>query len=112
MSIGIRCLLTDDPEEAQALAARLDELNHERRSIEAKMQQEAQAAVRVLADPRPGTLERSGVVLFDAALAPGGRRPGRQPHQGAAAPSGHRLRARGRGDPARLGTLGARGAHP
>jgi single-stranded-DNA-specific exonuclease len=67
MSIGIRCLLTDDPAEAQALAARLDELNHERRSIEAKMQQDAQAAVRVLADPKPGALERSGVVLFDAA---------------------------------------------
>jgi single-stranded-DNA-specific exonuclease len=65
MSIGIRCLLTDDPAEAQMLAARLDELNQERRSIEAKMQVDAQAAVRVLANPRPGTLERSGVVLFD-----------------------------------------------
>ena len=65
MSIGIRCLLTDDPEEAQQLAARLDELNQERRSIEAKMQADAQAAVRVLATPRPGTLERSGVVLFE-----------------------------------------------
>lgn len=65
MSIGIRCLLTDDLQEAQQLAARLDELNQERRSIEAKMQLDAQAAVRVLANPRPGTLERSGVVLFD-----------------------------------------------
>ena len=65
MSIGIRCLLTDDPKEAQALAARLDELNQERRSIEARMQLDAQAAVRVLATPKPGTLERSGVVLFD-----------------------------------------------
>jgi single-stranded-DNA-specific exonuclease len=66
MSIGIRCLLTDDAQEAQGLAARLDELNQERRSIEAKMQQDAQAAVRVLSNPQPGTLERSGVVLFDA----------------------------------------------
>ncbi len=66
MSIGIRCLLTDDAAEAQRLAARLDELNQERRSIEARMQADAQAAVRVLADPKPGTLERSGVVLFDA----------------------------------------------
>ncbi|HEY1491022.1 MAG TPA: single-stranded-DNA-specific exonuclease RecJ [Steroidobacteraceae bacterium] len=65
MSIGIRCLLTDDAEEAQRLAARLDELNQERRSIEARMQADAQAAVRVLNNPRPGTLERSGVVLFD-----------------------------------------------
>jgi len=65
MSIGIRCLLTDDAAEAQQLAGRLDELNQERRSIEAKMQQDAQAAVRVLANPKPGSLERSGVVLFD-----------------------------------------------
>jgi single-stranded-DNA-specific exonuclease len=67
MSIGIRCLLTDDPAEAERLAERLDALNQERRSIEAKMQLEAQAAVRVLANPKPGTLERSGVVLFDEA---------------------------------------------
>ena len=46
-------------------AARLDELNQERRSIEAKMQTDAQAAVRGLANPQPGTLERHGVVLFD-----------------------------------------------
>jgi single-stranded-DNA-specific exonuclease len=65
MSIGIQCLLTDDAQEARQLAARLDELNQERRSIEAKMQQDAQAAVRVLANPRPGALERSGVVLFE-----------------------------------------------
>jgi single-stranded-DNA-specific exonuclease len=65
MAIGIQCLLADDDTAAQALAARLDELNEERRAIEAKMQQEALAAVRVLSDPAPGTLERSGVVLFD-----------------------------------------------
>ncbi|MBS0580998.1 MAG: single-stranded-DNA-specific exonuclease RecJ [Proteobacteria bacterium] len=65
MSIGIQCLLTDDPAEAQRLAGRLDELNQERRTIEAKMQQDAQAAVRVLTQPKPGALERSGVVLFE-----------------------------------------------
>jgi len=65
MSIGIRCLLTDDEAEARALAARLDELNEERREIEARMQQEALAAVRVLADPAPGARERHGVVLFE-----------------------------------------------
>ena len=64
MSIGIQCLLEDDEPRAQELAARLDALNEERRSIEAKMQQEALAAVRVLSDPAPGSLERSGVVLF------------------------------------------------
>jgi single-stranded-DNA-specific exonuclease len=65
MTIGIQCLLEDEESAAQALAARLDELNQERRTIEAKMQQEARAAVRVLSDPTPGGPARSGVVLFD-----------------------------------------------
>jgi single-stranded-DNA-specific exonuclease len=63
MAIGIECLLADDPGEAQRLAARLEELNQERRSIEAKMQQEARAAVRCL-EPAAGAIERSGVCLF------------------------------------------------
>jgi single-stranded-DNA-specific exonuclease len=45
MSLGIECLLTDDEARAQELAARLDELNHERRDIEARMQQEALAVL-------------------------------------------------------------------
>ena len=65
MTIGIQCLLADDPATAEGLAARLDELNQERRSIEARMQQVALAAVRCLADPGPGALQRSGVCLFD-----------------------------------------------
>jgi len=65
MSVGIQCLLTDDPAVAQQLAVRLDELNEERRAIEARMRQEALAAVRRLAEPGPGAIERSGVCLFD-----------------------------------------------
>jgi single-stranded-DNA-specific exonuclease len=65
MSIGIRCLLTDDPDSARQLAARLDALNEERRGIEARMQQEALAAVRRLTESGPGALERCGVCLFD-----------------------------------------------
>ena len=65
MTIGIRCLLADDAAAAAALAARLDELNHERRAIEARMQAEALAAVRRLRDPGPRALQRSGVCLFD-----------------------------------------------
>ncbi len=45
MSLGIECLLTDDPDRAQNIARQLDELNHERRAIEARMQQQALAAV-------------------------------------------------------------------
>jgi single-stranded-DNA-specific exonuclease len=65
MSIGIRCLITDDPDSARQLAARLDALNEERRGIEARMQQEALAAVRRLTQTGPGALERCGVCLFD-----------------------------------------------
>jgi single-stranded-DNA-specific exonuclease len=45
MSIGVRCLTTDDPGEARVLAARLDELNRERRGIQAQMQAQADAIV-------------------------------------------------------------------
>jgi single-stranded-DNA-specific exonuclease len=65
MSIGIRCLLTDDDSEAQALATRLDQLNTERREIEARMQGAALAAVNGLREPGDGA--RHGVCLFDAA---------------------------------------------
>jgi single-stranded-DNA-specific exonuclease len=65
MTVGIQCLLADEIGAAAALAARLDELNHERRAIEARMQAEALAAVRRLRDPGPRALQRSGVCLFD-----------------------------------------------
>ncbi len=65
MSIGIRCLLTDDPAEAQALAERLNEFNLERRAIEARMQGEAFTAVRCLTSSGPHVLHRNGVCLFD-----------------------------------------------
>lgn len=41
MSIGIECLLTDDPGKALDLAQKLDQLNRERREIEAGMQEQA-----------------------------------------------------------------------
>ena len=65
MSIGIQCLLSDDPAVARTLAERLNELNVERRTIEARMQAEALTAVRQLRDPGPHALHRSGVCLFD-----------------------------------------------
>ncbi|MFA5825587.1 MAG: single-stranded-DNA-specific exonuclease RecJ [Gallionellaceae bacterium] len=45
MGLGIRCLLTDDAAEAAGIAAKLDALNQERRSIEADMQEAALAAL-------------------------------------------------------------------
>ncbi len=65
MSIGIRCLLSDDPLEAKALATELDTLNAQRREIEADMQLQALAAVRALRTADSG-VQRSGVCLFDA----------------------------------------------
>lgn len=45
MSVGIECLLTDEPDKAMALALQLDSLNRERREVEASMQQDALAIV-------------------------------------------------------------------
>jgi single-stranded-DNA-specific exonuclease len=45
MGLGIHCLLTNDAAAANDIAARLDALNHERRSIEADMQDSALAVL-------------------------------------------------------------------
>nr|WP_221301715.1 single-stranded-DNA-specific exonuclease RecJ [Zhongshania antarctica] len=63
MSLGIRCLLTEDADTALNLAAELDDLNRERRSIEQSMKDDA---MRVLAhlqlDP---TAVPNGICLYD-----------------------------------------------
>jgi single-stranded-DNA-specific exonuclease len=64
MSIGIQCLLADDLPSATALAARLDQLNDERRAIEGRMQAEALAAIAQLRDPAPTALQRCGLCLY------------------------------------------------
>ena len=63
MSLGIECLLTDDPASAQAMAGKLDALNRERRTIEATMQKQALAAIASL-HLDMATLPR-GLCLFD-----------------------------------------------
>lgn len=45
MSLGIECLLAENPGKAQALAAQLDELNQERRAIESEMKEQAILAI-------------------------------------------------------------------
>jgi single-stranded-DNA-specific exonuclease len=51
MTLGIECLLTDDPARAAALAAELDRINRERRDVEAGMREQAEALVeRVMPD--------------------------------------------------------------
>ena len=48
MSLGIECLITDDPARARQIAVQLDSLNRERREIEGSMQQEAVKALEGL----------------------------------------------------------------
>ncbi len=48
MSLGIECLLCDDPQQALTLAGALDDLNIERRAIEQSMQDEAQVLLKEL----------------------------------------------------------------
>lgn len=50
MSVGIECLLTDDPVAAARLAGELDEINKERRDIESTMREQAFAFVEALDD--------------------------------------------------------------
>jgi single-stranded-DNA-specific exonuclease len=64
MSLGVECLLTDDIGDARKLAARLSELNEERREIEQRMQSEAIEAVGRLHLERSGEL-LPGLCLYD-----------------------------------------------
>jgi len=64
MTRGIRCLLTDDPVEARAMALGLARLNTDRKELEAKMQLEALS----LLDARAAALEghvAAGVCVYD-----------------------------------------------
>ncbi|MEO5845899.1 MAG: DHHA1 domain-containing protein, partial [Caldimonas sp.] len=45
MTLGIECLLSDDPSRAHELATMLDEINRERRTLEATMREDAEAQV-------------------------------------------------------------------
>jgi len=63
MSVGIECLLTDDPQEARELAQQLDALNRQRREIENAMKQQALSALESL-HLASETLP-AGICLFD-----------------------------------------------
>ena len=62
MSLGIECLLADDPQAAAQMAQQLDQLNRERRSIEHGMQKQADETVAAL--HLDGGLPH-GLCLFD-----------------------------------------------
>ena len=65
MSLGIHCLLTDDPALAKDMALQLDELNNDRREVEGVMKHEAMA---LLSEMKALDVQHlpAGVCLFDA----------------------------------------------
>lgn len=65
MALGIECLLCEDITRARRLAAQLDELNSQRREIEAQMQADARAAVERLGEAWQGAIP-PGFCLMDA----------------------------------------------
>lgn len=60
MSIGIECLLSDDPVRAMALASQLDAINRQRREIEAGMKEEALARLDTV-----NVADNVTITLFD-----------------------------------------------
>ncbi len=66
MAVGIECLATDDAARAAAIAAELDRLNRERRTIEAEMKESALAAIE-----RRDYGDGASLCLFDPGWHPG-----------------------------------------
>jgi len=62
MALGIRCLVSDDVDEARELASQLSELNRERRSLQTEMESAAAAIVDKLLAERNGALPAALVV--------------------------------------------------
>jgi single-stranded-DNA-specific exonuclease len=65
MSLGIQCLLTEDPACAKKIALQLDDLNNDRREIEGQMKKEAMALLSEIKTLDAHHLP-AGVCLFDA----------------------------------------------
>ncbi len=64
MSLGIACLLEENPSRARDMAMQLDGLNRDRRQIEQDMQEQAMA---VLADLDINASDQLGICLYDPA---------------------------------------------
>jgi len=62
MTLGIECLLTDDPQRAAELAQTLDAINRERRDVEAGMREQAEA---MLARLMPAGEPPAALAIFD-----------------------------------------------
>lgn len=64
MTVGIRCLLTDDAAEARELAEWLDTLNRERQALQSDMEEQARQIVRQQLSRLSGDDHPMGVCLF------------------------------------------------
>src|SRR3546814_7078164 len=69
MTLGIECLLCDDPAQARELAAVLDRINAERRAVQQQMVGEAETALATV--PDVVATPRVAHCLFDAQWHPG-----------------------------------------
>jgi single-stranded-DNA-specific exonuclease len=69
MTLGIECLLTDDPARAQVLARELDAINRDRRDIEGGMREQALAVAEGLFDD-PAQAP-AAICVFDASFHEG-----------------------------------------
>jgi single-stranded-DNA-specific exonuclease len=69
MTLGIECLITDDPARATELATQLDSINRERRVVEAEMRDMAELALQTVASA--GSATPSALVLFDESFHEG-----------------------------------------
>jgi len=68
MTLGIECLLTDDPTRAAELAAELDRINRERRDVEAGMREQAEALMEQI---MPTGAPPAALALFHEAFHEG-----------------------------------------
>jgi single-stranded-DNA-specific exonuclease len=67
MTLGIECLITDDPIRAEALAKTLDDINRERRVVEGGMREAAEAQLETLLLTTVNTGEvPSALAIYDA----------------------------------------------
>ncbi|MEN1925148.1 single-stranded-DNA-specific exonuclease RecJ [Luteimonas qiangzhengi] len=71
MALGIECLLCDDPGQARVLARTLDQINAERRNVQATMVEEAEAAVARCSIAGDGIELPAAYCLFDPQWHPG-----------------------------------------
>jgi single-stranded-DNA-specific exonuclease len=79
MSLGIECLLADDPFTARELALQLDDLNKDRKLIEQGMQAEALQYLHTLS---LNDQQRVSICLYDPRVAPGSDRNIGRAHKG------------------------------